>query len=101
MLGTDTRIGAEAFLRCGKLTSAGLVGTQKGKGYSYEFSWEDALPENAFSGMNKLKTVVLPESVKMIGKNAFKGCKALEQINLPVDVKYDKKAFKDCAKLSL
>ena len=101
LLGTDTRIGAEAFLRCGKLTSAGLVGTQKGKGYSYEFSWEDALPENAFSGMNKLKTVVLPESVKMIGKNVFKGCKALEQINLPVDVKYDKKAFKDCAKLSL
>lgn len=99
--GKDTKIGAEAFLRCGKLVTAGTVGTLKGKGYSYEFSWSDAIPENAFAGMNKLKTVVLPDGVKMIGKNAFKGCKALEQINLPDGVRFDKKAFKDCAKLSL
>ena len=51
--------------------------------------------------MNKLKTVVLPDTVKSIGKNAFKGCKSLESINLPENVKCDKKTFKDCKKLSV
>ena len=94
-------IGEEAFLRCAKLTTAGSKGTGKGKGWSVEFSWSDAIPENAFAGMNKLKRVVLPETVKVIGKNAFKGCKSLEEINLPEGVKMDKKAFKDCKNLSL
>ena len=66
-----TKIGVESFLRCGKLTTAGLIGTLKGKGYSFEFPWTKEIPENAFSGMNKLKKVVLPETVKSIGKNAL------------------------------
>lgn len=99
--GKDTRIGAEAFLRCSKVTTAGLQGTLKGKGYSYEFVWEEAIPENAFSGMNKLKKVVLPGTIKAIGKNAFKGCKSLEEINLPENVKCDKRTFKDCKNLSI
>ena len=94
-------VGAEAFLRCGKLTTAGLKGTGKGKGWSVEFPWTDEIPENAFAGMNKLKSVVLPDTIKVIGKNAFKGCKALEEINLPEGVKVDKKAFKDCKNLSV
>ena len=94
-------IGEEAFLRCTKLTTAGLKGTGKGKGYSVEFLWTEAIPENAFSGMAKLKTVVLPETIKVIGKNAFKGCKSLENINLPEGVKCDKKTFKDCKNLSV
>ena len=51
--------------------------------------------------MAKLKTVVLPETIKLIGKNAFKGCKSLESINLPEGVKCDKKTFKDCKNLSV
>lgn len=94
-------IGEEAFLRCGKLTSAGLRGTGKGKGYAVEFLWTEAIPENAFAGMNKLKKIVLPETVKAIGKNAFKGCKSLEEINLPENVKVDKRAFRDCKNLSV
>ena len=95
-------IGKEAFLRCAKITTAGLLGTKDGKkSYNFEFPWADAIPENTFSGMNKLKKVVLPETVKSIGKNAFKGCKGLEEINLPENIKCDKKAFKDCKKLSL
>ena len=100
--GDKTKIGKEAFLRCGKITTAGLYGSVKGKkGYSFEFPWTSSIPENAFSGMNKLKTVVLPDTVKSIGKNAFKGCKSLESINLPENVKCDKKTFKDCKKLSV
>lgn len=99
--GEKTKIGADAFLRCGKLTTAGLIGTLKGKGYSLEFPWRETIPENAFSGMDKLKKIVLPDTVKSIGKNVFKGCKSLEEINLPEGVKVDKKAFKDCKKLSV
>ena len=98
---TVSKIGTEAFLRCSKLTSAGLKGTGGKKGYTYEFPWTSEIPENAFNGMKNLKTVVLPETIKVIGKNAFKGCAALESINLPVDVKCDKKTFKDCKKLSI
>ena len=93
-------IGKEAFLRCAKLTNAGLKGSTK-KGYSFEFPWQTEIPENAFSGMNKLQKVVLPETIVSIGKGAFKGCKALTEINLPENVKCDKKAFKDCTKLSI
>ena len=93
-------IGKEAFLRCAKLTNAGLKGSTK-KGYSFEFPWQTEIPENAFSGMNKLQKVVLPETIVYIGKGAFKGCKALTEINLPENVKCDKKAFKDCTKLSI
>ena len=93
-------IGKEAFLRCGKLTNAGLKGSTK-KGYAYEFPWEEEIIENAFSGMNKLQKVVLPETITKIGKGAFKGCKSLVEINLREDVKCDKKTFKDCTKLSV
>lgn len=93
-------IGKEAFLRCAKLTNAGLKGSTK-KGYAFEFPWQTEIPENAFSGMNKLQKVVLPETIVSIGKGAFKGCKALVEINLPENVKCDKKTFKDCTKLSI
>lgn len=100
--GGNTEIDKEAFLRCAKITTAGLTGSTKGKkGYSFEFPWTNTIPENAFSGLNKLKTVVLPDTIKSIGKNAFKGCKSLESINLPAGVKCDKKTFKDCKKLSI
>ena len=95
----NTEIDAEAFLRCSKLTTAGQIGTAKGN--SFEFPWTETIPENAFSGLTKLKTVVLPETIKAIGKNAFKGCKSLESINLPENVKCDKKTFKDCKNLSV
>ena len=94
-------MGEEVFLRCAKLTNAGLKGTGTGKSWSLEFPWTEEIPANAFAGMNKLKKVVLPDTVRVIGKNAFKGCKALEEINLPEGVKVDKKAFKDCKNLSV
>lgn len=95
------KIGKDAFLRCSKLVTAGPKGPTKGKGFSVEFSWSDDIPDNAFSGMNKLKSVVLPDTIKSIGKNVFKGCKSLEEINLPDGIAFDSKTFKDCTKLSL
>ncbi len=100
--GEKTVIGKDAFLRCTKITTAGLNGSMTGKkGNTFEFPWAEEIPENAFSGLTKLKTAVLPETVKSIGKNAFSGCKGMEEISMPVGVKYDKKLFKDCKKLSI
>ena len=100
--GANTVIGQEAFLRCTKITIAGLIGSLAGvKGNTFEFPWKDTIPENAFSGMAKLKNVVLPETIGAIGKNAFKGCKSLESINLPENVKCNKNTFKDCKNLSI
>lgn len=97
-----TIIEPEAFLRCTKITTAGSAGTSSDKkGYSFEFPWSESIPDNAFSGMKKLKSVVLPDTIKSIGKNAFKGCKGMETISMPVGVKYEKKCFKDCKKLSI
>lgn len=91
----------DAFLRCSKLTTAGLKGTGGKKGFAYEFPWTKEIPANAFCGMKSLKKVVLPETIKVIGKNAFKSCAGLVEINLPDDVKIDAKAFKDCKKLMI
>ena len=93
-------LGKEAFLRSSKLLVAGPRG-EKGLKANFEFSWENDIPENAFYGMRHLKKVVLPETIKSIGKNAFKGCKSLEEINLPEGVKCDAKTFKDCVNLSV
>lgn len=95
-----TFIGKEAFLRCAKLTSAGPKGGAKNK-FGLEFPWTEKIPENAFSGLRNLKKVILPETVKEIGKNAFKSCKNLEEINFNAGIKCDKKLFKDCVKLSV
>lgn len=95
------KIGSEAFLRCSKITSAGLKGTGGKKGYNYEFPWTEEIPENAFHGIKNLKKVVLPETIRVIGKNAFKACASLVEINLPAAVKCDKKTFQDCKKLSV
>ncbi len=96
-----TEIGDEAFLRCAKITTAGYKGLGGKKGFNYEFSWTEKIPGNAFNGIKSLKKVVLPETIKEIGKNAFKACASLTEINLPADVKCDKKTFKDCKKLSI
>ena len=41
------------------------------------------LPDYAFSGMSKLKTIKLPSELEQIGYYAFYGCQSLEEINIP------------------
>ena len=90
-----TEIGKDAFKGCNKIKSAGPVGG----GYDYEFHWTDEIPDNAFSGLRKLKKVVLPATIKKVGNNAFKDCKELTDVTMPKTAKVSKTAFKGCNKL--
>ena len=42
----------------------------------------------AFNGCQKLKEVILPESVKDIGSECFKDCHLLEKINIPANCQH-------------
>lgn len=90
-----TKIGRDAFLRCGKIETAGPVGG----GYDYEFPWTEKIPDNAFSGLRKLKTAVLPATIQKVGSNAFGDCRELVDLTMPRTAKVSRTAFKDCAKL--
>ena len=43
-----------------------------------------AIAENAFKGMGNLKAILIPDSVKSIGKSAFEGCVSLTSMKTPV-----------------
>lgn len=90
-----TKIGRDAFLRCGKIETAGPVGG----GYDYEFPWTEKIPDNAFSGLRKLKTAVLPVTIQKVGNNAFGDCRELVDLTMPKTANVSRTAFKDCAKL--
>ena len=89
------KIGPDAFKRCDKLTSAGPIGS----GCDYEFPWTDEIPDNAFSGLRKLKKAVLPATIRKVGGNAFKDCKELADLTMPKAAKVGKTSFKGCTKL--
>ena len=89
------KIGKEAFKNCNNIKTAGPIGG----GYDYEFPWTEAIPDHAFEGMKKLKTVVLPATIKKVGMNAFKDCKALSDLTMPKEAKVGGGAFKGCTKL--
>lgn len=60
----------------------------------------EELPEGAFYGCRKLKSLSLPAMVKAIGASAFYECEALESIRIPGTVKrIGASAFSDCKKL--
>lgn len=43
-----------------------------------------AIAENAFKGKGNLKAILIPDSVKSIGKSAFEGCVSLTSMKTPV-----------------
>ena len=49
------------FEGCDQLMTAG----PKGGGYNYEFDW-DTIPANAFRGLNNLRSVYIPKTVKAV-----------------------------------
>ena len=59
-----------------------------------------AIPQGAFTGMEKLKSVVIPEEVIIVGENAFAGCENLESITLPGVTAIGDNAFAGCVSLT-
>lgn len=51
-----------SFGGCTSLLTAG----PKGGGYNYEFNWKDTIPANAFRGLNNLKSVYIPRTIKAV-----------------------------------
>jgi|GEM_PF-1426586 len=55
---------------------------------------------NAFSGMDSLKSVILPNSIREIGYMAFAGCSSLDDFILPASVRrIGFRAFKGCTSM--
>lgn len=63
-------IGEAAFEGCDNFITAGPING----GYNIEFAWENEVPDYAFSGCQKLSTVIIPEGITRIGDFAFKSC---------------------------
>lgn len=80
-------IGAEAFARCGELTSVTLDGVTE-------------LGSSAFANCEKLWNIDLPETLRTIGASAFYGCGEMTEINVPSGVeRIGTGAFGGCKKL--
>lgn len=57
--------------------------------------------DGMFLDCTKLSRIILPESIKSIGRQAFKGCVRLRSIKLPKTVEYiEDEAFDDCKELT-
>lgn len=59
-----------------------------------------SIPANALSGLENLKTVVLPQGVTEIGEAAFKDCKNLESVTIPGVTTIGEGAFYGCENLT-
>ena len=58
------------------------------------------IDNDSFNGLDRLRTVQLPEGMESIGKSAFDECKSLERINIPSTVKViGDYAFQHCERL--
>ena len=104
-----TSIGSDAFYKCSGLTSvtwnaknctnSGGFGSQV---ESFVFGSEvETIPGSCCSGMNKLTTITIPNSVTSIGNNAFDGCSGLTSIEIPNSVtSIGSNAFNNCNNLT-
>ncbi len=65
---------------------------------AYDIYPADGIPDNAFSEKTSLVSLVLPDTLKIIGENAFSGCHSLVgALNIPEGVENIKaNAFFDC-----
>lgn len=62
---------------------------------TYEGQYVTVISERAFTGCNKITSLVVPDSVIQIGFGAFEGCSRLEKIELPFVGRSE--AATDCA----
>ena len=54
----------------------------------------------AFMNKNKIKEVIIPDSVRSIGAQAFYGCNQMTDITIPVDTEYASNTFYYCGSIS-
>ena len=57
------------------------------------------IPEDAFSGCEKLKNIIIPSALEEIGSGAFSNCKSLENIIIPKCDYIRKNVFNNCSSL--
>ena len=69
-------IGSDAFRNCPELRTAGPIGS----GCNIEFGWSSGIPGSAFANSNTLQILVMPTSIKEVGKGAFLSCEALDDV---------------------
>lgn len=60
----------------------------------------EAIPANAFTDMDALRNVVIPENVTEIGAGAFAGCSGLESMTLPGVNSIGEGAFDGCTSIT-
>ena len=60
-----------------------------------------AIAESAFSGCNKMVSIIIPNTVTIIKKSAFSNCSKIRIITIPSSVKsIERNAFYNCSSLS-
>lgn len=58
------------------------------------------IPNNAFKDCKTLETIILPETVYVIGESAFQNCSSLKNVNIPTNVTtIGSQAFGSCTSL--
>ena len=72
----------DTFAGCTGLASAGPIGS----GADMEFGWKNRIPDHAFSYLENLSEVNLPDSIASIGIHAFHGCEKLKSIAFPKEL---------------
>ena len=70
------------------------------KRLEFEKGLTEEVPESLASGCSALETVVLPDSIKRIGRFAFDGCESLTSIDLSNITTVSDEAFASCGKLN-
>ena len=79
-------------LRCIDLSEARFVGG--GDAYIEDNGTmlktrDDELTERSFYGCRSLRTILLPPTIKSVGKGVFAGCSAIDSISIPEDESQD------------
>jgi hypothetical protein len=84
------------------VTIVGYVGTEGTSGSSNVTYSANTIPDNAFLNSKNLVSIILPKTVRSLGKSSFEGCTGLTAITLPSSINsIGENAFKYCSLTSI